>query len=184
MRRGYRWPTLLGTVMIPAFGLLALEPASFVALGSSGTIFLLIVMGLMGLLNGIVSPAANNACIELMPHRVATIAAMRSMFRQSGQVFNITTGSLTQHDFGITRGFQIFFLGLAAVVLFIMMPTIFAVPRSPSEVPKTRTSAPTVMAFHKAYLISEVLVIAAIIPTLFLFRKPTKDIDVTYLLYS
>ena len=29
-------------------------------------------------------PAANNACIELMPHRIAAITGVRGMFRQTG----------------------------------------------------------------------------------------------------
>ncbi len=139
VRWGYRWPMLVGTVvMIPAFILLALEPTSFGILGSqlSSIVFLLIIMGVLGLGMGTIAPAANNACIELMPQRVGTITALRSMFRQAGQVTSIITGSLLLDTVGMTRGFQLFFLGLATLAVLILMPAIFAMPRSPSDLPE------------------------------------------------
>ncbi len=85
---------------------------------------------------GTSAPASNNACIELMPHRIGTISALRVMFRQAGQLFTITTGTLLLHDLGIARGFQVFFFGLAAITALILTPAIFAMPRSPHDVPK------------------------------------------------
>ncbi len=66
VRWGYRWPMLVGTVvMIPGFILLALEPISFAILGSqlSSIVFLLLVMGLSGLAQGTISPAVTNSLI-------------------------------------------------------------------------------------------------------------------------
>jgi len=132
VRWGYRWPMLAGVaLMLPAFFVLGLEPASI--LGLSGTGFLLLVAGLLGIAQGIASPASNNACIELMPHRVATISATRSMFRQAGQVFVITVGSLLLHNFGIANGFRYIFIGLPALMALTMVPAIFMMPASPTS---------------------------------------------------
>jgi EmrB/QacA subfamily drug resistance transporter len=135
VRLGYRWPMLTGvSLMVPAFLFLALEPGGF-----SGASFLLIVAGVLGIAQGIASPASNNACIELMPHRVATISATRSLFRQAGQVFIITIGSLLLHNLGIVRGFRILFIGLPIFMLVTMIPAIFMMPRSPTGITKVKS---------------------------------------------
>ena len=75
VRWGYRRPMLIGTiVIISCFVILAMETAVFNILSYQvgSTVLLLVVMGMEGLSEGVAIPAANNACIELMPHRVAT----------------------------------------------------------------------------------------------------------------
>ena len=131
LRRGYRLPMLIGTVLIMAcFVILALEPGNFSLLGTLGstTLLLLVIMGLEGISEGIALPASNNACIELMPQRIATITSIRGLFRQSGMAIGITIGSVILHIAGIAQGFRIFYLGLVALAIFIMLPAIFIMP--------------------------------------------------------
>jgi hypothetical protein len=42
------------------------------------------LMLMSGIGIGIMFPATNNACIELMPEKVATIVGLRGMFRTAG----------------------------------------------------------------------------------------------------
>ncbi|HEX7476109.1 MAG TPA: MFS transporter [Dehalococcoidales bacterium] len=131
VRRGYRLPMLIGTLLIvPCFAILALEPASFSFLGfpANTTLILLAVAGLEGIAEGVALPGSNNACIELMPDRIATITSMRAMFRQAGNVTGITLGSVILHVEGIDQGFHILFWGLVVLVILIMLPAIFAMP--------------------------------------------------------
>lgn len=136
VRWGYRWPLLAGTtIMIPGFIILALEPASFTISGTTfnSIVFLSIIMGLAGLSVGTAVPAASNASIELMPDKVGTIAGIRQMFLQAGSIFSITVGSLLLHNAGIAGGFQILFFGLSALILLVMIPAIFVMPKSPLQ---------------------------------------------------
>ncbi|MBI2958176.1 MAG: hypothetical protein HYY32_04960 [Chloroflexi bacterium] len=89
-----------------------------------------------GLGHGISSPAANNACIELMPDRIATITGVRSTFRKAGQAVGIAVAALVLDLSGnLLLGFRYVFIG-AALVTLITLPSIFAMPRSPCDVPR------------------------------------------------
>ena len=73
---GYRWPMLAGTILaIISLVLLGLELSGLHigALSISGTALLGIILFIAGFGSGVTAPAANNACIELMPNRAATI---------------------------------------------------------------------------------------------------------------
>jgi len=50
---------------------------------------LIFIVMLSGIGIGIVFPASNNACIELMPEKVATITGLRGMFRSVGGALGI-----------------------------------------------------------------------------------------------
>ncbi|MCG6534470.1 MAG: hypothetical protein L7F78_07220 [Syntrophales bacterium LBB04] len=52
------------------------------------------------------------------------------MFRQTGSVSSTSIGSLLLHNLGMAHGFQVFFLGLALVIMAIMIPSIFFMPKS------------------------------------------------------
>jgi EmrB/QacA subfamily drug resistance transporter len=132
---GYRWPMLVGTVMvIITLILLGLELSDIGIFGMrfSGALLLGIFMFFTGIGSGAVAPAANNACIELMPHRIATITGVRGMFRQSGSAFSIAISSMVLENFTYNTGFRIVFLGLAAILVF-SIPLIFAMPGSAKE---------------------------------------------------
>jgi MFS family permease len=125
-RFGYRRPMIAGTTLTVA-GLLFLsyEPGSITAL--------YVIMGLLGLAVGAISPAANNACIELMPERAATITGVRGMFRQIGGALSITVATLLLHTVGdMALGFRIIFIGIA-VAFIAAIPLIFLMPSSPGH---------------------------------------------------
>jgi MFS family permease len=78
---------------------------------------------------GIALPAANNACIELMPEKVATITGLRGMFRSVGGAFGISLITIILHLSSTpSNGFRITFISFGLVLLFtihliFLMPT-------------------------------------------------------------
>jgi len=134
LRWGYRRPMVAGTIVIVlSLFLLGIESPGFTLLGTQvgSTALLAGVMFLLGLGMGVAAPAANNACIELMPNRVASIIGVRGMFRMSGGAISIAIISLLLNDIdSMARGFTIAFFGLAIVTLAVS-PLIFAMPKAP-----------------------------------------------------
>ncbi len=145
VRLGYRWPIIIGTVLAAtSLFALSLDPDQLMALsgGLSNTTTLALVLLAMGLGVGIAAPASNNACIELMPDRAATITGIRGMFRQAGGAVSITVATLVLHQsISIAAGFRVVFIGLA-IALLATIPAIMAMPRSPTSLdvgqPSTR----------------------------------------------
>jgi len=142
MRWGYRWPIVFGTLLaIVSLLLLGLEPGSLKILGGdlSGIVILTLIMLIMGLGVGLAAPASNNACIELMPHRAATITGIRGMFRQAGGAVSITVATLVMQQMNdLAAGFQVVFIGLA-IVMLATFPAIFMMPGSPGDMCLTGT---------------------------------------------
>lgn len=133
VRWGYRWPMIIGNICI-AISLLLLgsefSGINMLGVQSGSLVLLLLIMAICGLGIGVVAPAANNACIELMPQRVATIMGIRGMFRQSGGAIGVALTSLLLHNIGdLALGFSIVFYSVALLMLMII-PVIFAMPRS------------------------------------------------------
>jgi len=130
---GYRGPMLFGTgIMVLSLFLLGIELTGINVLGIhlSGTMILLTIMFLSGVGMGVTAPAANNACIELMPNRIATITGVRGMFRQSGSAISIAVTSLILQNFrDMNHGFTVVCFGLAAIMV-ITTPLIFAMPKA------------------------------------------------------
>jgi MFS family permease len=92
--------------------------------------FIVLVSG-MGI--GIALPASNNACIELMPEKVATITGLRGMFRTVGGVLGISLITFILHlssNPGI--GFRITFISFGLGLLFAI-PLIFLMPAGKKE---------------------------------------------------
>lgn len=133
VRWGYRWPMLIGTaVIMTSLVLLGIESQgiTILGIGLSATTVLLVNLFLSGAGVGIAGPASNNACIELMPHRVATITGVRGMFRQAGGTISIAiTTIILNNSRDMFRGFAIVDFGLAAIIL-ITVPLIFLMPKS------------------------------------------------------
>ena len=102
-RWGYRWPMVWGLCIMavpcadPAWRHRVSALAGAPRAWSSGerTVALLILMTGIGL--GIAMPASNNACIELMPSKIATITGLRGMFRYVGGVIGISLTTLILH---------------------------------------------------------------------------------------
>ncbi|MFH1088064.1 MAG: MFS transporter [Chloroflexota bacterium] len=138
MRWGYRRPIIAGTgAIVLSLVLLGMGSSAMniLAIQLNSTLLLSAVMLLSGLGMGVVAPAANNACIDLMPQRTATITGVRGMFRQSGGALSIAITTLVLHNVGDTAwGFQLVFMGLAGVLL-LSLPLVFAMPGGPQAVP-------------------------------------------------
>lgn len=81
-----------------------------------------------GLGNGIASPAAANACLELRPNRTSTIIGISTMCGQSGGAISIAIITLVLQSIGdISLGFSVVFISTALIVL-LTIPFIFAMP--------------------------------------------------------
>ena len=131
MRWGYRKPMLIGSCLIAAaYVLLGLEPSHIrlLSMQLSDQVVLGIIVFLSGLGMGIAAPAANNACIDLMPERVGTITGVNGMFRQGGGSISIAvTTVLLANSTNIGHGFQAAFLGMAGLLL-VTLPFIYGMP--------------------------------------------------------
>jgi EmrB/QacA subfamily drug resistance transporter len=132
-RWGYRWPMVLGlsilapsTILLGDGGFQLLQMVG-IRLGVAETLAVLIMITGIGV--GIAIPASNNACIELMPTKVATITGLRGMFRSVGGAFGISLITIILHlSSNPVSGFRITFicfgLGLLlAIPLVFLMPT-------------------------------------------------------------
>jgi MFS family permease len=136
-RFGYRWPMVLGlsisslsTILFggPGFQLLRIIGLH---LGVANILAVLIMTTGIGM--GIALPASNNACIELMPDKVATITGLRGMFRSVGGAFGISLISIILH-LSSTRanGFRIAFISFGLGLLF-SIPLVFLMPTGKKE---------------------------------------------------
>jgi EmrB/QacA subfamily drug resistance transporter len=145
-RWGYRWPMVTGTGFI-VLGLLlfGLEPSGISIFGIqlSGTFIIGAVLFLIGAGMGITAPAANNACIDLMPERIGTITGVRGMFRQSGSAISIAvTAVVLDYIPDMGRGFMVVYYGLA-IIMMMTVPVIFAMPKSAGDLrPVEKTGQP------------------------------------------
>jgi EmrB/QacA subfamily drug resistance transporter len=132
-RWGYRWPMVLGliitslsTILLGGQGFQLLRMIS-IHLGVAEILAILTMVTGIGM--GIALPASNNACIELMPEKVATITGLRGLFRSVGGAFGISVITIILHLSSTpANGFRITFfsfgLGLLfAISLVFFMPT-------------------------------------------------------------
>jgi EmrB/QacA subfamily drug resistance transporter len=140
VRWGYRWPIFLGTVLtVISLLILAWESNGINILGWQVNWIVLLIGALLlaGLSQGMVAPAANNACIELMPERIGTITGVRGMFRQVGGAISVGLTALVVHNTGDTaQGFRYVFIGLAAIMVLVI-PVILFIPRGTTGERKT-----------------------------------------------
>jgi EmrB/QacA subfamily drug resistance transporter len=135
-RWGYRQPLVLGLAIVScatillAPGLPLLRIMAF-RWGIIETLAFLILF--CGIGAGIVNPAANNACIELMPEKVATIVGLRGMFRTVGGALGISLITFILHlSSNPLNGFSFIFIffGLA---LSCVIPLAFMLPTGKKE---------------------------------------------------
>ena len=140
---GYRKPMLIGTgTILAGLVLLGMKITSidFLGIHISGAVILGIILFFSGTGMGMVAPAANNACIELMPNRIATISGVRGMFRQSGGAISIAVTALMLESFNdIGTGFSVVFYSLAALIV-LTVPFIFAMPEAAAKISSTTES--------------------------------------------
>jgi EmrB/QacA subfamily drug resistance transporter len=138
VRWGYRWPMLVGTAImaVALFGLSVEAPgATIFGWPISAATVLIILLFVSGFSQGLVAPAANNACIELAPDKVGMITGVRGMFRQMGSAISINLAALVVHNSGdMARGFFLVFFG-TAVITTMTLPIIMFMPKGPITCP-------------------------------------------------
>ena len=129
-RYGYRLPLVCGLVVVSCATLLFVPG---LLLGASGTQLsilkvLSVLMLVSGIGAGITNPAANNASIELMPGKIATIMGLRGMFRTVGGALGISLITCILHlTSSRLVGFRITF-ALFGLVLASVIPLVFLIP--------------------------------------------------------
>jgi EmrB/QacA subfamily drug resistance transporter len=131
IRLRYRWPMIVGTLLaVTSLILLGQGFHDLTLLGRNidNIVLLAVIMAIGGIGMGIANPAANNALLDLVPEKVASVTGMRGMFRISGGIFG-TAGVVLYLSF-----YQDKALGLQHVALFFallllcLIPVIFMIP--------------------------------------------------------
>ena len=90
--------------------------------------FLGLLMLISGIGMGMMMPPSNNACIELMPDKVATITGLRGMFRTVGGILGISLITMILHlSSSPVSGFWIAFTSYGLGML-LGLPLIFMMP--------------------------------------------------------
>jgi len=131
-RWGYRRPIVLGLILV-SFSTILLGDQEFqlfsvLGINMGATENLLITIMVTGIGLGILLPASNNACIELMPEKVATITGLRGMFRSVGGVCGISLITIILHLSSTpARGFRTVFIGFGFGLL-LAIPLAFLIP--------------------------------------------------------
>ena len=144
VRWGYRLPILIGTIIVMVgCALLALQPHGIEIIGFriGTTPLLLIILGLCGIGHGICTPASNNACIELMPDKVAAITGLRGMFRILGSTFGIAVATVLLNSTNDVEHTFFVILSASVVIMLISIPAIFIMPASASVDPSQNQPA-------------------------------------------
>lgn len=134
MKWGYRRPILAGTItMLLSLLLLSFQIKSVDAFGLhvGATPLLLVIMLFCGIGHGISTPASSNACIELMPQKVAIIMGVRGMFRQLGSVAGIAISTVLLNSIDSVEAFHLIML-ISASILLLSIPIIFFMPSTPN----------------------------------------------------
>jgi EmrB/QacA subfamily drug resistance transporter len=131
-RWGYRRPIVLGVILVSLSTILLGDQGFWlfrvlgIHMGATESLLILIMVTGIGL--GILFPASNNACIELMPEKVATITGLRGMFRSVGGVFGISLITIILHLSATpATGFRIVFIGFG-LGLLLAIPLAFLMP--------------------------------------------------------
>jgi EmrB/QacA subfamily drug resistance transporter len=123
-RTGYRLPMIVG------FGITGIGTAllAFPVAGVRPYLWLAIAAGVTGIGTGISLPASNNATLQLVPDKAASISGLRGMFRQAGGITGVSIATSlvarSSHP-GLTQATMFVVL---AVILVLMIPLIFLVP--------------------------------------------------------
>ncbi len=131
-RWGYRWPMVLGMCIISLITIFlggpGLQLSRMIGIHFGVAEILAFIVMVSGIGVGIALPASNNACIELMPEKVATITGLRGMFRSVGGAIGISLITIILHLSSTpTSGFRITFISFGLVLLFTI-PLIFLMP--------------------------------------------------------
>jgi len=131
-RCGYRWPMVLGLIISSLSTMLlgsqGIQLLRMIGIHLGVAEILAVLMMVTGIGMGIALPASNNACIELMPEKVATITGLRGMFRAVGGAFGISLITIILHLSSTTaKGFGTTFISFGLGLLFTV-PLTFLMP--------------------------------------------------------
>lgn len=131
-RWGYRGPMLWGLSVMAGATLLLGDDGfrlwRLLGLRWGVPEMLSVVILLTGVGLGIALPASNNACIELMPAKVATITGLRGMFRYVGGAVGISVTTLFLHvSASPAAGFRLTFL-VSGLLFLATLPLVFLMP--------------------------------------------------------
>ena len=131
-RWGYRRPMVLGLIIL-SLSTILLGDQGFQLLRTIGihlgvAEILAVLVMVTGIGAGIALPASNNACIELMPEKVATITGLRGMFRSVGGAFGISVITIILHSSSTpANGFRTTFVSFG-LGLLLTIPLVFFMP--------------------------------------------------------
>lgn len=143
-RWGYFKPIMGGTlILVVGLFLLALQPKGITLMGIeiSGVVLLFGIVGLCGIGPGICTPASSNACIELMPDKVATITGLRGMFRSMGSAMGVSLATIVLNNFeDVSYAWFVVFIG-SVVIALMALPAVFGMPSSPNVIVPTKDAA-------------------------------------------
>jgi MFS family permease len=130
-RWGYRWPMVLGLSIISLATILlgqGLQLWRMIGINLGIREILAFIVLVSGIGVGIALPASNNACIELMPEKVATITGLRGMFRTVGGALGVSLITVILHSTSnLGNGFRITFISFGVGLLFAI-PLVFLMP--------------------------------------------------------
>jgi EmrB/QacA subfamily drug resistance transporter len=131
IRSRYR-PALIAGPAIIAVGLFLLSAGyrdvSILGISIQNLWLLTLIVMLGGIGMGFANPAASNAVLDLIPEKVAAVAGLRGMFRQTGGIFGTAAITLILSHFqdkGL--GFQQISFGLG-VLMVLLIPLTFLIP--------------------------------------------------------
>jgi EmrB/QacA subfamily drug resistance transporter len=131
-RWGYRRPMVLGLIIISLATILlggqGFQLFRMIGIDMGVAEILAILIMLTGIGAGIALPASNNACIELMPGKVATITGLRGMFRSVGGAVGISVITIILHSSSTpANGFKTAFISFG-IGLLLTIPLVFLMP--------------------------------------------------------
>jgi EmrB/QacA subfamily drug resistance transporter len=130
-RWGYRQPMILGLSIISIATILLGQELQLwrmlgIHLGIAEILAFLVLVSGIGM--GIALPASNNACIELMPEKVATIVGLRGMSRFVGAALGVSLITIILHSSSNpVSAFRITFFSFGLGLLFAI-PLVFLMP--------------------------------------------------------
>ena len=133
-RTGYHRPVVVGLLgMASALGLLALGVDQFNVgpLHVNSFWWLLLVILLAGAARGVTNPALNNAGMDALPDRIASIAGLRATFQSFGGTVGISLMVLlASRGSDLGSGMQLGFLldGGILVAALLLVPLIPELP--------------------------------------------------------
>lgn len=123
-RTGYRLPMIAGFAVTATGTALLAFPAG----GIGPYAWLAIAAGVTGIGTGVSLPASNNATLQLVPAKAASISGLRGMFRQAGGITGVSIATAlvarSSHP-GLTQAAM---FAALAVIMVLLIPLVFLVP--------------------------------------------------------